>query len=283
MRARNLKPGFFKNEQLAVCDPLARILFQGLWCMADRLGRLEDRPLRVKMEILPYDNCDVNVLLNQLQEELLIVRYEVEGKRYILIPSFVKHQNPHVNEAKSTIPAPCGSSAIPVQAPCDSDSNPAESLLLNPESLFTENPIPETPDKSGAAYSEDFETFWTEYPRHSNTSKKDTFNKWEALLKLPKDEQPTPEQLIQSARNYRAYCKRNNTEDQFIKQATTFLSKKGRHFEAYLADCDAAAVSGDNPSPAPDYRNTMHPADLRILEEIERLEAEQDAQLRGGN
>ena len=29
MRSRNLKPGFFKNELLAECDPLARILFEG--------------------------------------------------------------------------------------------------------------------------------------------------------------------------------------------------------------------------------------------------------------
>ena len=38
MRARNLKPGFFKNETLAEIEPLGRLLFQGLWCMADREG-----------------------------------------------------------------------------------------------------------------------------------------------------------------------------------------------------------------------------------------------------
>ena len=53
MRARNLKPGFFKNDALAECDPLARILFEGLWCMADREGRLECHPKRIKAEILP--------------------------------------------------------------------------------------------------------------------------------------------------------------------------------------------------------------------------------------
>ena len=49
-RARNVKPGFFKNELLAECEPLARILFEGLWCEADREGRLEDRPRRLKAE-----------------------------------------------------------------------------------------------------------------------------------------------------------------------------------------------------------------------------------------
>ena len=44
MRARNLKPSIFKNELLAVADPLYTLVFEGLWCLADREGRLEDRP-----------------------------------------------------------------------------------------------------------------------------------------------------------------------------------------------------------------------------------------------
>jgi hypothetical protein len=53
-RSRNIKPGFFLNDELAECEPLARILFAGLWCIADREGRLEDRPKRIKAEVLPY-------------------------------------------------------------------------------------------------------------------------------------------------------------------------------------------------------------------------------------
>lgn len=108
MRARNLKPGFFKNEELAKLDPLARILFQGLWCMADREGRLEDRPLRIKAEVLPYDNCDIDGFLNQLHDAKLIVRYHNGGKTFIAIPTFKAHQNPHVREAPSVIPEPMG-------------------------------------------------------------------------------------------------------------------------------------------------------------------------------
>lgn len=37
MRARNIKPGFFSNDLLPECEPLARLLFIGLWCMADKL------------------------------------------------------------------------------------------------------------------------------------------------------------------------------------------------------------------------------------------------------
>lgn len=105
-RARNIKPGFFKNDRLAECDPLARILFAGLWCEADREGRLEDRPKRLKAEYLCYDNCDVDILLAQLYERGFIVRYGAGECKYIQIVAFKKHQNPHVKEGASTIPAP---------------------------------------------------------------------------------------------------------------------------------------------------------------------------------
>lgn len=74
-RARNIKPGLFKNEVLGVADPLYTLLFEGLWVLADREGRLEDRPLRIKAEILPYrDGIDVDAMLNWLQENGFITR-----------------------------------------------------------------------------------------------------------------------------------------------------------------------------------------------------------------
>jgi hypothetical protein len=57
-RARNIKPGFFANDVLAEIDPLGRLLFAGLWTIADREGRLEDRIKKIKAQILPYDDCD---------------------------------------------------------------------------------------------------------------------------------------------------------------------------------------------------------------------------------
>lgn len=108
MRARNIKPGFFTNECVADCDPLARLLFQGLWCFADREGRFEWRPKKIKAEILPYDNCQIEKLLAQLQKHQLIISYSVNGNDYAFIPNFKKHQKPHPREAASTLPSPKG-------------------------------------------------------------------------------------------------------------------------------------------------------------------------------
>src|SRR5687768_5376510 len=105
-RLRTLKPGFFTDDELGECSPLARLLYAGLWCHADRDGRLEDRPKRLKTEVLPYDECDVDALLAELAQHPagFIVRYAVKGKRYIALPTFPDHQNPHIKEAASKIP-----------------------------------------------------------------------------------------------------------------------------------------------------------------------------------
>lgn len=129
-RARNIKPGFFTNDVLAECSALARILFQGLWCHADREGRLEDRPRKLKAEILPYDECDIDELLCQLEKRGFIIRYSHDAERFIQVVNFCKHQNPHVKESESTIPAPCLSGSKPEQAALIPDS-----LNLIPDSL----------------------------------------------------------------------------------------------------------------------------------------------------
>ena len=107
-RARNIKPGFFMNEELAECDLAARLVFIGLWSLADREGRLEDRPKRIRAFVFPYEDYDVDELLNQLQEHGFILRYEVDGNKYIQVLNFKKHQKPHPREAASDIPPPVG-------------------------------------------------------------------------------------------------------------------------------------------------------------------------------
>lgn len=103
---RDIKPGFYLNEELAECSCWARLIFPGLWMLADREGRLEYRPKRIKAELLPYDGEDMAALIGELEAHGLVKKYEVEGKKYLWIPSFSRHQKPHPNEKQSEIP-PC--------------------------------------------------------------------------------------------------------------------------------------------------------------------------------
>jgi hypothetical protein len=109
-RARNIKPGFFANPELVELPFATRLLFIGLWTVADRAGRLEDG-----------------------------------GERFIQILAFDKHQHPHKDEKQSIIPAPCEHHAATVQGSSGQDGNPAESLSLDslsPDSLSTADAAP---------------------------------------------------------------------------------------------------------------------------------------------
>lgn len=106
-RARNIKPGLFKNEVLGVADPIYTLLFEGLWLLADREGRLEDRPLRIKAEVFPYrDGINMEAMLGWLVDAGFIQRYQVGGLALVQILNFAKHQNPHKNEPESSYPGP---------------------------------------------------------------------------------------------------------------------------------------------------------------------------------
>lgn len=116
-RIRSLKIGFFHNEELCELSFAHRLLFEGLWLLADREGRLEDRPKRIKAQLFPYDDLDVDVLLTDLARRGFVQRYDADGAPAIAVLGFLKHQRPNVREAASAIPAPTSekSSVLHVQ------------------------------------------------------------------------------------------------------------------------------------------------------------------------
>jgi len=104
-RTRNIKPGFFKNEDVASCDPVARLLFAGLWTLADADGRMEYRPLRIKAELFPYDSFDIVPMFGQLVARGLVVIYQVGTGSFLEIPRFRVHQRCHPSEASEGFPS----------------------------------------------------------------------------------------------------------------------------------------------------------------------------------
>ncbi|MZR63833.1 hypothetical protein [Alcanivorax sp. DP30] len=151
-RARNIKPSFFDNDNLALQnDPLGRLLFIGLWTLADYNGNLEWRSHRIKVKLLPYDECDVEQLAINLDKSGFI-RFYSDGEKVLLnIPNFTLHQNPHKNERDKGAAVPEYSeerrqlidiSTLTINRdksranPDQNGTDPADSLFLNPESSF---------------------------------------------------------------------------------------------------------------------------------------------------
>ena len=160
MRSRNIKPAFFKDSKVVACSFEARLLFQGLWCMADYMGRLKYDALEIKMEVFPADSVDIDAKMQELSENKLIEIYtEHSGTTLVQVSNFTRHQNPHINEKqdKDKNPMPCLPSVEECKQPEKEDepekpdieqqvkdalvlvreyyqSDPADSLLLIPDS-----------------------------------------------------------------------------------------------------------------------------------------------------
>lgn len=136
MRARNIKPGFYRDAELADCSIHARYIVPGLWMMADREGRLKDSPKQIKMELCPCDDIDVDAALNELVAAHHIIRYEAGGVKVIQVCNFIEHQNPHKNESASTLPSKDGELDTLREHSSNYQSTPAD--ILNPDSLNPE-------------------------------------------------------------------------------------------------------------------------------------------------
>ena len=97
-RARNIKYNFFVNDEIGELDPLARLLFIGLWTIADFNGNIEWRPKKIKTLLLPYDDCDITKLTINLDQSGFVRIYSNGEKIYLNITKFRVHQTPHKNE-----------------------------------------------------------------------------------------------------------------------------------------------------------------------------------------
>lgn len=193
-RSRNIKPGFFQNEDLQELDFATRLFFIGLWTEADKEGRLEDRPKKLKNALFPADNVEVEQMLEGLAAYGFISRYERAGKKIIQIVKWAKHQNPHRREAPSTLPA-------------ETD-----------EVVEEEQQAESGPQKADTEAS--FETFWKLYPRKTA---KDNARK--AFAKINPNAELLAEIMASLAKH--ATCQAWLKDDgQFIPHAATWLNGK---------------------------------------------------------
>ena len=109
IHTRQIKPGFWDNEVLAEMSSMVRLLFVGLWCLADRDGQLEDRPGRIRRKLNLDELEDSDKALQQLADSGFIVRCTrvLRGKpgkidssiNVIHINNFAEHQSVHPKEA----------------------------------------------------------------------------------------------------------------------------------------------------------------------------------------
>lgn len=104
-RIRDLHPEFFTDERVLQVSIPARLLFQGLWLIADRAGRLEEpHPLTLRARFFPADNVDCAPMLEELVKVGLVLRYTADDRSIMWIPGFRKRQRLHPREQQTKLP-----------------------------------------------------------------------------------------------------------------------------------------------------------------------------------
>ena len=95
-RIRSIKPELWTDQDLQLLAIEIRLLFIGLFSHADDEGRLEGHPGIIRSRIFPADekvtNRKVNGWLNTLDQHGFVSLYTHDGRPYIEIPNWKKHQ-----------------------------------------------------------------------------------------------------------------------------------------------------------------------------------------------
>lgn len=218
-RARNIKPGFFENEHLSECSAHARLLFIGLWTLADRAGRLEYRPKRIGAKLFPYEDSDIEAWVSDLEQRGFIKVYTVEGADFIEIDNFVKHQNPHPKEAFLNLPGPPDG-----HEPRKNIASPEKEVASNAPSPFPlplslgDDPASPCP-ASGTKYSEEFERFWADYPNRQKKGR--AYTAWKRLSR--DDRAKAHADVIERKAKHEPWLKDGG---RFIPHPSTYINAK---------------------------------------------------------
>lgn len=108
-------------------------------------------------------------------------------------------------------------------------------------------------------YAQSFEQFWKVYPRHKDKSR--AYECYRARLNAGYSE----EELLTACKNYAEECKKNGTEERYIKHGSTFLSVN-EPFRDYLKGETDARMGTDVSRDEAEYER-------QVREQLKRIES----------
>lgn len=128
MKIRQIKPEFWTSPQVVGASRDARLLFIGLWNLADDGGRYPISPRRIQLQLFPADlDLDVTGCLRELEQADLIYCYDVDGRGFLQITGW-HHQESSLKYFVYRYPRPDG---ITPKSGKSKDPSPVEKASKN--------------------------------------------------------------------------------------------------------------------------------------------------------
>lgn len=201
-RIRTIKPQFWRSPDIMALDYFQRLLFIGLFNLADDYGRGVYNPASIAADLFitefslnPHGVLtEVSNAFAEYSKRAMVAVYEVENRQYFQIVNWETHQKVNRKTDSSIPPLNCKDKEVTRLT--ESSLNPHGGLTpgirkgnkegnkeRNISSEASSDSSVRRPDARPSEYPPAFEDWWKTYPRRRNASKKDAAKQWREATK----------------------------------------------------------------------------------------------------
>ena len=217
MPNRIIKESICTSEEIDGLTAFQETFFYRLIVNCDDFGRLDAREKILKSKLFPLKDVredNIKAALLALSSAELVILYEVDGKPFLQMKTWEKHQQMRAKKSKYPSPDEACNHLISNDIKCA--RNPIQS-----ESVSESNPNPMRENTHARAKEDDgFEPFWNAYPRRSGDIK-------EAYLAYRRALQSgaTPQQILDAVK-WQAEEWEREGQPQYIPSPAKWLDNK---------------------------------------------------------
>jgi hypothetical protein len=224
-----IKPELRTSEKVASWPLEVRYFWVLLWGYVDDYGRGKDQSKLIKADCFPLDEDITSDVIDGwlwiLSDAGVIVRYEIDGVQYLAIKNWSEHQTPH-HPGKDIFPSFTNQNVL-IRTTAETFMQPlgesletvgrvsGESRESLPHELSRDEESRVATDGGRETYSDEFETWWNEYPR--KVAKGTALKAWKGAIS-----KTSFDVLLDSVKAYAV--KVANIEQQYILHAATWLN-----------------------------------------------------------
>lgn len=265
MPNRIIKESICTSDNIDQLSAFQECFFYRLIVSCDDFGRMDARPKILASRLYPLKDvktAQIEDALQALHAAELIVLYSVDGKPYLQMQTWNKHQQ--IRAKRSKYPA-IEDGEITNDITCNQMISDASKCPRNPiQSNTKSNPNPNTNTTSAKAdMTARFETFWKAYPKHVNKKGAE-----KAFVKLNPDD-GLLETMLAAVERQKQTAQWREQNGQFIPYPATWLN--GRRWEDELP----AGKTGIKAVSAQDYEQREYEDEHETPEQmLKRLNSE---------
>lgn len=235
-RKRMIDPNIWESEDFSQLSLLGKILFIGMFSLADDEGRGKANPAYIRSKVFPYETekvrlADIKTALSEIGRSMSVVFYADNGASYYALSNWMKWQKID-KPTPSAIPAPPDKTGVSEQFDEDSsrtsrglvEDSPRTSRGLAEDSRLNKNKNMNKnmnrKENTHNSARERFPEFWTLYPKKA--AKPDAERAWN---KLNPDES-TVNLIIEDVCRRREGPEWQRENGRYIPHPATYLNQR---------------------------------------------------------